>query len=95
MKSKNFSFSFAEDISKFTILGRDIRKTRDLYKVYKNVTTSIIVILDCLEVDIKILDIGMENTVFDEYREILESNGIANEVLAITQERTRFFYKDK
>jgi len=34
MKSKNFSFSFAEDISKFTILGRDIRKTRDLYKVY-------------------------------------------------------------
>ena len=65
------------------------------FDIYKNVTTSIIVILDCLEVDIKILDIGMENTVFDEYREILESNGIANEVLAITQERTRFFYKDK
>jgi len=65
------------------------------FDIYKNVTTSIIVILDCLEVDIKILDIGMENTVFDEYREILESNGIANEVLAIMQERTRFFYKDK
>jgi len=34
MRSKNFSFSFAKDISKFIILGRDIGKTRKLHKVY-------------------------------------------------------------
>ena len=62
------------------------------FNVCKNVTTSII---DCLEVDIKVLDVGMENTVSDKYREILESNGVANEVLAIIQKGIRFSYKDK
>ena len=62
------------------------------FNVCKNVTTSII---DCLEVDIKVLDTGIKNTVSDKYREILESNGVANEVLAIIQKRTRFSYKDK
>jgi len=37
-----------------------------------------------LEVDIKVLDADMENTVSNECREILESNRVANEVLAIT-----------
>jgi len=32
MKSKDFSFSFAENISKFMILGRDIRKVRNFCK---------------------------------------------------------------
>jgi len=32
MKSKNFSFSFAENISKFMILRRDIGKIRSFYK---------------------------------------------------------------
>ena len=32
MKSKNFSFSFAENISKFMILGRNIVKVRSFCK---------------------------------------------------------------
>ena len=32
MRSKNFSFSFAENISKFVILGRDIREIRSFCK---------------------------------------------------------------
>ncbi len=32
MRSKNFSLSFAENVSEFIILGRDIRKVRNLCK---------------------------------------------------------------
>ena len=32
MRSKNFSFSFVENVSKFVILRRDIRKIRSLCK---------------------------------------------------------------
>jgi len=32
MRSKDFSFSFAEKISKFVILERDIGKIRSFYK---------------------------------------------------------------
>jgi len=32
IKSKDFSFSFAENISEFVILGRDIRKVRSFCK---------------------------------------------------------------
>ena len=32
MRSKNFSFSFAENIGEFMILGRDIGKIRSFYK---------------------------------------------------------------
>jgi len=32
MRSKNFSFSFAENVGKFVILGRDIGKIRDFCK---------------------------------------------------------------
>jgi len=32
MKSKDFSFSFAENIGKFVILGRDIGKVRSFCK---------------------------------------------------------------
>jgi len=35
MMSKNFSFSFAENISKFVILERDIRKIRSFCKFCK------------------------------------------------------------
>ena len=34
MKSKNFSFSFAENIGKFVILGRDIGEIRSFCKFY-------------------------------------------------------------
>ena len=32
MRSKNFSFSFAENVSEFVILGRDIGKIRNFCK---------------------------------------------------------------
>ena len=32
MRSKDFSFGFAENISKFMIFGGDIRKVRSFYK---------------------------------------------------------------
>ena len=32
MRSENFSFSFAENVSKFIILRRDIRQIRSFYK---------------------------------------------------------------
>ena len=32
MRSKNFSFSFAENIGEFMILGRNIGKIRSFYK---------------------------------------------------------------
>jgi len=33
IRSKYFSFGFAEDISKFVLLGRDIGKVRSLCKI--------------------------------------------------------------
>jgi len=35
VRSKDFSFGFAENISKFIILGRNIGKIRSLCKFYK------------------------------------------------------------
>jgi len=35
VRSKDFSFGFAENISKFIILGRNIGKIRSLYKFYE------------------------------------------------------------
>jgi len=35
MRSEDFSFGFAENIGKFVILGRDIKKIRSLYKFCK------------------------------------------------------------
>ena len=35
MRSENFSFSFVENVSKFMILGRSIRKIRSFYKFYR------------------------------------------------------------
>ena len=35
MRSENFSFSFAENVSKFMILERDIREIRSFYKFCK------------------------------------------------------------
>ena len=35
IRSKNFSFSFAENVSKFMILGRDIKKVRSFCKFFR------------------------------------------------------------
>ena len=35
MRRENFSFSFAENVGKFMILGRDIEEIRRFYKFYR------------------------------------------------------------
>jgi len=47
-----------------------------------NATASIIAILDHLKVDTKVLDIGMETTESNDFREVSENNGDANDMLA-------------
>ena len=49
----------------------------------KNIIASIIVMLDCLEVDMKILNTDMETTGFNDYREISGDNGDTNGILVI------------
>ena len=42
-----------------------------------------ITILDCLEVNIEVLDTSTETTGSNDYKEVSEDNGNANSVLAI------------
>jgi len=49
-----------------------------------NTAAPIIVILGCLEVDIEVLDVGMETIGSDDCREMSEDNKDANGILAIT-----------
>jgi len=56
--------------------------------------TPIIVMLCCLEVYINISNINITTTGFDEYRELLEVDGIANGILAMIQGRVMFSCKD-
>ena len=58
-------------------------------------TTAPIIILGCLKVDMKVSDTGIETIGLNDYREISEDNGDTNSMLAIMQERARFFYKDR
>lgn len=53
------------------------------FDVCKNIIASIIVMLDCLEVDMKILNTDMETTGFNDYREISGDNGDTNGILVI------------
>ena len=52
-------------------------------------------ILDHLEVDAVISEVGMETTGFSNYKEILEIDKIANNMLAIIYNRLLFSCKDK
>ena len=49
----------------------------------KNATVPMIAILDCLKLDIEVSDTGMETAESDDCREMLESDGVANGVLAV------------
>jgi len=60
-----------------------------------NAIVSIIAMLDCLEIDIKVLNTGMKSTEFDDYKEILEDDRDINSILAIIQEKARFSCKDR
>ena len=51
--------------------------------------------LDHLELDIKVLDIGMETTESNDCRGMLRDDGDTNSMLAMIQERARFSYKDR
>ena len=46
------------------------------------------------ELDMGVSDTGMETTESDDCRGVSKKNGNANGVLAMTQERARFSYKD-
>jgi len=63
--------------------------------MWRKAAIPMIVILDCLEVNTKVLDNSIETAVFGEYRESLKIDGIANGVLAAMQSGARFSYKDK
>ena len=61
----------------------------------KNAVVPIIVMLGHLEVDTKILNTDIRTIESDSYREVLGDNRNVNRVLAVIQERARFFCKDK
>jgi len=61
----------------------------------KNTTAPMIAMLGHSEIDMEISDAGMETTDSDDCREMSRDNGDANGVLAVTQERARFSYKDE
>ena len=51
--------------------------------------------LDCLELDMDVLDAGMETAESDDCRGISKKDGDANGVLVTIWEEARFSYKDK
>ena len=54
-----------------------------------------IAMLGCSELDMKVLDAGMETTGSDNCRRVSRKDGDANDVLATTQEGARFSCKDR
>ena len=47
--------------------------------------------LDCSEVDIKVLDANMKTVEFDDCKGVSENNGDTNNILTMIQERAKFF----
>ena len=64
------------------------------FNMCKNATVPIIVMLDCLKINLKVSDAGMETTESNDCRGMLENDKDTNGVLATIQERTRFSCKD-
>jgi len=64
------------------------------FDVYKNVTAPMIVMLDCLEIDMEVSDAGMETMKSNDCKEVLRDDRDANSVLATIQEEARFCCKD-
>ena len=60
----------------------------------KNAAAPIIAMLGHPELDTEVLDIGMETTESDDYREVSKKDGDANGVLAIIREGARFSCKN-
>jgi len=60
----------------------------------KNAAAPIIAILNHPELDMEVLDAGMETAESNDCRGVSKKNGDANGVLAMTQEEVRFSCKD-
>ena len=52
------------------------------FDVHKNAVALIIAMLDCLEVDMEVLDVGIKTTDSDDCREISRNDRNANGILA-------------
>jgi len=65
------------------------------FDVYKNATAPIIMMLGRSELDMEILDAGMETTESDDCRRVSRRDRDANSVLAVIQEGARFSCKDR
>ena len=63
--------------------------------VRKNAAIPMIVMLDCPELDMEILDASMETAEFNNCREVSRKNRNTNDVLAMTWEEVRFFCKNE
>ena len=53
-----------------------------------------IAMLGCSELDMEVLDVGMETAESNDCRGESKKDGDANGILAVTWEEVRFFYKD-
>ena len=65
------------------------------FDAHKNAAAPMIAILNHLELDIEVSDIGMETIESDDCRGMSRNDGDANGILATTQEGARFSYKDR
>jgi len=65
------------------------------FNIYKKATTSIILLLDHLKLDMEISDIGMKTTRSNKYREISRNNRNANGMLATIHKKARFSCKNR
>ena len=65
------------------------------FDVCKNVAVLMIVMLDHLELDMKVSDASMKTAEPDDCRGMSRGNGDANDVLAIIQEEARFSHKNR
>ena len=63
--------------------------------MHKNAAAPMIVMLGCLELNIEVLDAGMETAESNDCRELFKKDGDANGVLATTHEGARFSCKDR
>ena len=63
------------------------------FNVCMNVAIQMIAMLDCLEIDIEVLNIGIETVKSNDCREVLGDNRDTNRIFAAMQEGTRLFCK--
>jgi len=61
----------------------------------KNAAAPMIAMLDHSEIDMKVLDVGMETADSNDCREMSRDDRDVNDVLATMQEEARFSHKDK